>query len=569
MKPYPTPRLAFVLLPILVLCMGYPGSQRAAAADPPKEGMVSIPGGKFIMGTSDAQKQRLFKDYGLNPDLFAIQKPRVVDVKSFWIDRRDVTHRQYREFLKATSHKPPTVWVDQGYPKGKDDYAFNVAELGDALAYAKWAGKRLPTEAEWEKAARGTDGRLWVWGNDWKDGACKMDNSRGGPLDFSPAPVGSYPPDRSVYGVMDMAGNVLELVAADLTGEWKGLQLKKGGCFLNEAPYNFLCATRHADAGGSQMGYTGFRCARDATPEEVERLTGKGEPAGDNSKATASLPKASTEHLRPRPELYRKGKVQVLPIYQVYPERPIYNFLPVGKQGKAALERVNPWSVEIKAPYLPGDRFRAFFEAHYLYPMKELHFNDDFTRAEMRASIPKAGDLLLTIEGGPDYVDIIHELTNRKGGLGVQTCLMCMFAPNFTDQDGLRTLFSTDQGLRREVEVRHRFRERFWHQWWDVGPKYAALPGTGPNVQGDHVLTRSRDGRWLVSIASLSGPPDFLFHNREYSCLHCNPVPRGGARDATLRVKQRVYFLKGGPEDLVKRYERDVKAEGAVGGRGP
>ena len=164
-------------------------------------------------------------------------------------------------------------------------------------------------------------------------------------------------------------------------------------------------------------------------------------------------------------------------------------------------------------------------------------------------------------------MDIIHEATNRGGRLAVQTCFMCMFAPNFTDQDGLRTLFSTDVGLRREVEVRHRLRERFWHQWWDVGPKYVELPGTGPRVQGEHVLTRSRDGQWLVSIASLSGPPDFLFHNREYSCIHCNPVVRGGARGETTRVRQRVYLLRGTPEDLVRRYERDRKGQDGEGGK--
>ena len=93
-----------------------------------------------------------------------------------------------------------------------------------------------------------------------------------------------------------------------------------------------------------------------------------------------------------------------------------------------------------------------------------------------------------------------------------------------------------------------------------MGPKYKELPGTGPNVQGDHVLTKSRDGQWLVSIASLSGPPDFLFHNREYSCIHCNPAGRS-PRGETTRVKQRVYLLKGAPEDLVKRYEHDRKED--------
>src|SRR5438477_26970 len=172
--PFGRPRVVL----FLSLAAFVPATSGLRAAELPKgtDGMAFIPGGKFVMGTSPEQARRLVKKYGLNPDLFANQKYQVIDVKPFWIDRHEVTNRQYREFLKATGHKPPTVWTDQGYPEGKDDYAFNVAELGDAVAYARRAGKRLPTEAEWEKAARGTDGRLWVWGNEWRDGACKMDD---------------------------------------------------------------------------------------------------------------------------------------------------------------------------------------------------------------------------------------------------------------------------------------------------------------------------------------------------------------------------------------------------------
>lgn len=536
--------------------------EKARAQPKVPDGMVFIPGGKFTMGTSAEQTQKLATEYRLNPDLFANQKHRTADVKPFWMDRYEVTNRQYRDFVKAIGHKQPPAWTDAGYPEGKDDYAFNAANLGDAIAYARWAGKRLPTEAEWEKAARGTDGRLWVWGNDWKQGVCKMDDHRGGTLSASPGPVGSYAMDRSIYGVMDMAGNVLEVVdCGELTGEWKGLQLKKGGSFLNEAPYSFICATRHADAGGAEMGYTGFRCARDASAEEVEHFSSKPQTVDVAVKTPPARP--PVEQLRPRPDLYRQGKVNVLPIYQTDPAQPVYNFLPVAKQGKEALARVNPWSVEVKAPYLPADRFRAFFEGYYTHPMRELRFNDDFTKAELRATFPNGQDLLITIDGGPDYVDIVHEFS--KGGGGIQTCFMCMFAPNFTDQDGLRTFFSTDEGLRREVEVRHRFRERFWHQWWEVGPAYKELPGVGPRVQGENVLTQSRDGQWLVSIAGLSGPSNFLFHNREYSCLHNNPVVRGGGPGQPTRVKQRVYLLKGKAEDLVRRQEEDRKKEEAAG----
>jgi formylglycine-generating enzyme required for sulfatase activity len=381
----------------------------------PANEMVYIPGGKFMMGTSTEQKKRLVDEYGLNPDLFATQRYSIADVKPFWIDKYEVTNRDYRTFLQATGHRQPLAWVDKGYPKDNDDYPFNFADVGDALAYAQWVNKRLPTEPEWEKAARGTDGRLWVWGNEWKDGACKRDDSHGEPVVASPAPVGSHPGDCSVYGAMDMAGNVLELVATDVTRKTSETGLmNKGGCYLNAAPYSFLCTTRHDDAGGSQMGYSGFRLARDATPEEIKHMEAK--PPAANRKRPASGPtrrpsdlKPALAKLRPQPELYRRGKVQVFPIYQVDPPTTPYAYLPESKQGKDALARILPWCVEIRAPYLPGDRFRAFFEGYYQHALRETRFNNDFTRAELKG--PCAG-------GRPPYLTL---LTSRSDSRAART----------------------------------------------------------------------------------------------------------------------------------------------------
>src|SRR5437870_10932312 len=98
---------------------------------------------------------------------------------------------------------------------------------------------------EWEKAARGSDGRLWPWGNKWQSAACKMDGGDGGPLNPLPAPVGSFSRDSSVYGVMDMAGNVSERVEANAETSYDFATIK-GGSFAQAEPYSFLSAGRFA-----------------------------------------------------------------------------------------------------------------------------------------------------------------------------------------------------------------------------------------------------------------------------------------------------------------------------------
>lgn len=225
--------------------------------------MIYIPGDKFIMGTSIEQKHRLATEYNVNPDLFEIQIYREVDVSPFFIDKYPVTNCQYLEFIKDTGHRHPIIWIDKGYPSGMDNYPVTGIDYEDACVYARWAGKRLPTEEEWEKAARGDDGRLWPWGNIWEQNACKMDNAGKEPMKAQPSPVGSYPRDCSVYGVMDMAGNVTEWVHHAITEGYTAMT--KGGSFANSQPYNFICATRNAQPKGNGLvGYIGFRCVQDA-----------------------------------------------------------------------------------------------------------------------------------------------------------------------------------------------------------------------------------------------------------------------------------------------------------------
>ncbi|GIX05855.1 MAG: sulfatase modifying factor 2 [Candidatus Poribacteria bacterium] len=244
----------------------------------PKDGavMVYVPAGWFLMGTSDEDIEaykKLFPYRSLH--YFENERPqRRVYLDAFYIDQTEVTNRQYQRFLAETGYQP------KGYlnrpPWNEPDYPAIVMVWEDAEAYARWAGKRLPTEAEWEKAARGTDGRFWPWGNEW-DPTRLSGNDGTGLVDGyqEMAPVGQFPQGASPYGALDMAGNAWEWVAdwydpfyyryapnrnppGPPTGD--GHVLRGGGWAENHAFTR--CASRVGGNPGSLL--VGFRTAIDA-----------------------------------------------------------------------------------------------------------------------------------------------------------------------------------------------------------------------------------------------------------------------------------------------------------------
>ena len=164
-----------------------------------KEEMVFVPAGEFVRGTNKG-------GYNEGPE-------GVMFVEAFWMDKYEVTNHYYQEFVEATGHRkpgPPSRYArNMVYLRGPNQPVTYVS-WDDAFSYCQWKGKRLPTEAEWEKAVRGEDGRTWPWGESVKELAANFAVSDDG-FEYT-APVGSFPLDQSVYGVYDGAGNLMEWV---------------------------------------------------------------------------------------------------------------------------------------------------------------------------------------------------------------------------------------------------------------------------------------------------------------------------------------------------------------------
>jgi formylglycine-generating enzyme required for sulfatase activity len=171
--------------------------------------VVHIPAGEFIMGSDPDQDKQAKED----------ELPQhTLTLPDYALGKTPVTNDQYSAFLKATGHAPPPHWkiliIKHRFPpRGRGDFPVVNVTWHDARTYCKWlseaTGKpyRLPNEPEWEKAARGTDGRLYPWGNDWDTGRCNTFDENG---KEATTPVGAYPEGASPYGALDMIGNVWE-----------------------------------------------------------------------------------------------------------------------------------------------------------------------------------------------------------------------------------------------------------------------------------------------------------------------------------------------------------------------
>ncbi len=226
------------------------------------DGMVYVAGGTFEMGRNDGDEYE--------------RPAHSVTVSSFYIDKYEVTREQYAKFIEATNRLPPSTWVNGRYPPDEAQLPVVGVNWIEANAYAQWAGKRLPTEAEWEFAARGTDGRLYPWGDEWRP-----DIVNAGKTVRKFVEVGSHPENASPSGAYDMAGNAWEWTASTLAaypggaisqqnaGDYKIIRGGSSPKNPQEATVTFRGYVLPRGENVDDYNSTGFRCVisvSDASP---------------------------------------------------------------------------------------------------------------------------------------------------------------------------------------------------------------------------------------------------------------------------------------------------------------
>jgi formylglycine-generating enzyme required for sulfatase activity len=265
-----------------------------------------VPGGPFLRGSTPEER-----DYAYQISAAAVNRQGITEAETrlrqqawfdhepdqtrreltaFCLGRNLVTQAEYQAFVLATGYHPPGItpenyeaqgfrvhpyeatqpytWQGHHYPQAKAQHPVVLISQQDALAYAAWKSRqdgvtyRLPTAEEWEKAARGTDGQYFPWGNPWQDDATNWQGSE----HQGTSAVGAYPLSRSIYGIEDMAGNVFEFTATVFERDQQRRTVMKG-CAWDDLPGFCRAAYQHSRPVSSRHILFGFRLARSPNSE--------------------------------------------------------------------------------------------------------------------------------------------------------------------------------------------------------------------------------------------------------------------------------------------------------------
>ncbi|MDX2253184.1 MAG: formylglycine-generating enzyme family protein [Nitrospira sp.] len=259
-------KMAMVVVTVLALMQSLTVEALPGSKEPDPVPMVTIPAGEFLMGNPEGK--------GRDDE----RPQRSVYLDEFAIDQVEVTNERYMAFVNSIGHRTPPNPYGTGplqSIKGIEQLPVVQTTWYDAKAYCSWAKKRLPTEAEWEKAARGTDGRIFPWGNE-PPAAKRANFDREWEEEHTLRPVGSLPDGDSPYGVKDMAGNAREWVSDWYDAEYyhhapnrnpqgpdkKGVVRSIRGGSWHSPASDITTSARGRGGFALQTHGTGFRCAR-------------------------------------------------------------------------------------------------------------------------------------------------------------------------------------------------------------------------------------------------------------------------------------------------------------------
>jgi len=257
-----------------------PGESKRLEVAPDRPILESLPGGKLLNHRDGTTLVRIPKGAFIAGS--ATGRPeerplRRVEVDDFFIGLCEITNGQYASFLGATGRARQLREMERTVLPGKVDHPVVNVSWPEAESYCRWAGMRLPTEPEWEKAARGTDGRAYPWGDTWDRDRCnnwQLHSHGGKPVEsasfggIGTTPVGTFPAGASAWGCLDMAGNVWEWTAdlfrvpADIETETPAShRVVKGGSWYLSTAEETRCAARYGFDPGNRYLNLGFRTA--------------------------------------------------------------------------------------------------------------------------------------------------------------------------------------------------------------------------------------------------------------------------------------------------------------------
>jgi hypothetical protein len=494
--------------------------------------MVRIAARRVVVGTTESQRQALAKRFDCHPTWLNDDSPRREPaLAAFWIDRRPVTNAEYLAYVEATGAGRPAWWGRWAgaFPREYADHPVSGVSGKDAAAYARWAGKRLPTAAEWESAVGGPNPPVFAWGDDWP-GPIDLHREKRISWDLpGTRPVGGGRCGRSADGVEDFAGQVLQWVADVRPHHGVQFQLMKGASWFHEDPVNFRTASGWWAYEGWSSAFTGLRCALDGdrTPRPVERRA----PAKAISLDAARREIEAPPSAGPIRLAASGGTSRHLSIH-------------VPRFGREALALSAPetivWNGQSVMQWFltPDMAWTARADDRAAYKMR-------FAALRLEAEFVARADCV-------EQRFTAVNLTDRTATFRTSSCFNLQSHPMFYDSEQLRTFALGADG--KWIPMRRVMRGGDCVRW--ITGSSAGELGASPTQALLAVV--SRDGRWV--IATGRGTPGGAFSastNATFTCLHTDSTVEVPPQDRTT-TRQFFWFLEGGLDELLVRFRRDL-----------